>query len=72
MIQHAEYISEKGNYRVVVPDLYRGKTGVDAEEASHVSKYILYISKNSMIAFDTAMSVLFSAIASGKNARVCS
>ena len=37
MIQHAEYISEKGNYRVVVPDLYRGKTGVDAEEASHVS-----------------------------------
>lgn len=35
--QHAEYISEKGDYRVVVPDLYRGKTGVDAEEASHVS-----------------------------------
>ncbi|CAL5220211.1 g2187 [Coccomyxa viridis] len=37
VIQHAEYISEKGNYKVVVPDLYRGKTGVDAEEASHLA-----------------------------------
>ncbi len=25
-----------GNYRVLVPDLYKGKVGVDAEEASHV------------------------------------
>ncbi|CAK0782813.1 hypothetical protein CVIRNUC_006008 [Coccomyxa viridis] len=37
IIQHAEYISEQGHYRVVVPDLYRGKQGLDAEEASHLA-----------------------------------
>ena len=26
-----------GNYRVLLPDLYKGKVGVDAEEASHLS-----------------------------------
>ena len=25
-----------GAYRVLIPDLYKGKVGVDAEEASHV------------------------------------
>jgi carboxymethylenebutenolidase len=29
-------ISEKGGYRVLVPDLYKGKVGVDAEEATHL------------------------------------
>ncbi|KAK9839656.1 hypothetical protein WJX81_003894 [Elliptochloris bilobata] len=33
----AQYISQQGNYRVLVPDLYKGKVGVDAEEASHLS-----------------------------------
>jgi hypothetical protein len=31
----AEKIASQG-YRVIVPDLYRGKLGVDAEEASHL------------------------------------
>jgi hypothetical protein len=29
-------LSEKGGYRVLVPDLYKGKVGVDKEEAHHV------------------------------------
>mmetsp|Transcript_1949 Transcript_1949/g.2306 ORF Transcript_1949/g.2306 Transcript_1949/m.2306 type:complete len:256 (-) Transcript_1949:191-958(-) len=29
-------VAEKGNYRVLVPDLYKGKVGVDVEEASHM------------------------------------
>ena len=30
------YLANKGGYRVLLPDLYKGKVGVDAEEASHV------------------------------------
>lgn len=30
-------------FRVLVPDLYKGKLGVDAEEASHVSPHRLFI-----------------------------
>jgi len=33
--KHAEFIASKG-YTALVPDLYRGKIGVDAEEASHL------------------------------------
>lgn len=33
---HAEKISSDGEYRCLVPDLYKGKIGVDKEEASHV------------------------------------
>lgn len=29
-------IAKEGNYRVLVPDLYKGSVGVDAEEASHL------------------------------------
>lgn len=32
----AEELSKRGGYRVLVPDLYRGKLGVDAEEAGHL------------------------------------
>lgn len=32
---HAAHIASKG-YRVLVPDLYRGKLGVKAEEAHHL------------------------------------
>lgn len=31
----AQHVQQAG-YRVLVPDLYKGKLGVDAEEASHV------------------------------------
>ena len=30
-------LSQKGGYRVLVPDLYKGKLGADKEEAHHVS-----------------------------------
>eukprot|EP00300_Choanocystis_sp_HF-7_P027560 c32703_g1_i1.p1 GENE.c32703_g1_i1~~c32703_g1_i1.p1 ORF type:complete len:238 (-),score=48.97 c32703_g1_i1:28-720(-) len=32
---HADFLSSKG-YRVIVPDLYRGELGVEAEEAQHL------------------------------------
>ena len=32
---HAARLSEEG-YRVIIPDLYRGKLGVEAEEAEHL------------------------------------
>ena len=34
--EKAVKLAEKGNYRVLVPDLYKGKVGVDVEEASHM------------------------------------
>lgn len=34
--EHAHLIAEAGNFRVLIPDLYKGKVGVDAEEASHL------------------------------------
>ncbi len=34
---HAEKIASHG-YRCLVPDLYKGKVGVDKEEAQHVSE----------------------------------
>ena len=37
----AAYLAQKGDYRVLVPDLYKGKIGVDAEEASHVRLFWL-------------------------------
>ena len=33
----AEHLSKLNDVRVAVLDLYKGKIGVDAEEASHVS-----------------------------------
>lgn len=33
--EHAQFIASKG-FRVIVPDLYRGKLGVEAEEANHL------------------------------------
>lgn len=38
---HAEKISKVGDYRCLVPDLYKGKIGVDKEEASHVGILML-------------------------------
>ena len=35
-MKHATKISEQGNFRVVVPDLYKGKRGANAEEAHHL------------------------------------
>ena len=37
MKEQAEFITMRGNYRVLVPDLYKGEIGVNAEEAKHVS-----------------------------------
>lgn len=37
---HAATLAARG-YRVLVPDLYKGKIGVDAEEAHHVRKGVL-------------------------------
>jgi len=34
--RQAEYLHEQKGYRVLIPDLYKGKIGVDAEEAGHV------------------------------------
>eukprot|EP00878_Enallax_costatus_P046243 GHUV01055991.1.p1 GENE.GHUV01055991.1~~GHUV01055991.1.p1 ORF type:complete len:113 (-),score=19.67 GHUV01055991.1:420-758(-) len=39
--EHAQLISEKGGFRCIIPDLYKGKVGVDKEEASHVSAGLL-------------------------------
>jgi hypothetical protein len=35
--EHAHLIADAGGFRVLIPDLYKGKVGLDAEEASHVS-----------------------------------
>lgn len=35
IVDHAKRISEQG-YRCLIPDLYKGKVGVDKEEASHL------------------------------------
>jgi dienelactone hydrolase len=35
--EHAQLIAGAGGFRVLIPDLYKGKVGLDAEEASHVS-----------------------------------
>eukprot|EP00882_Tetradesmus_deserticola_P021447 GHRQ01023218.1.p2 GENE.GHRQ01023218.1~~GHRQ01023218.1.p2 ORF type:complete len:135 (+),score=34.43 GHRQ01023218.1:410-814(+) len=35
--EHAHLIGDAGGFRVLIPDLYKGKVGVDKEEASHVS-----------------------------------
>ncbi|EIE22596.1 alpha/beta-hydrolase [Coccomyxa subellipsoidea C-169] len=40
--EQAELISQKGNYRVLVPDLYKGKIGVNAEEAKHLASELDY------------------------------
>lgn len=32
----AQKLADEGGYRVLVPDIYKGKVGVDAEEASHL------------------------------------
>jgi len=34
--EQAQLLSTKGGYRCLIPDLYKGKIGVDAEEASHL------------------------------------
>eukprot|EP00930_Biecheleria_cincta_P081036 TRINITY_DN6962_c0_g2_i1.p1 TRINITY_DN6962_c0_g2~~TRINITY_DN6962_c0_g2_i1.p1 ORF type:complete len:274 (+),score=53.93 TRINITY_DN6962_c0_g2_i1:51-872(+) len=34
--QHASRIAEEGKFRVLIPDIYKGKLGVDAEEAQHL------------------------------------
>lgn len=39
--RQAQHLSNTKGYRVLIPDLYKGKIGVDAEEASHVSRHSL-------------------------------
>lgn len=34
--RQAQHLHDQKGYRVLVPDLYKGKIGVDAEEAGHV------------------------------------
>ena len=34
--RQATYLHDQKGYRILVPDLYKGKLGVDAEEAHHV------------------------------------
>ncbi|DBA68944.1 hypothetical protein WJX79_005797 [Trebouxia sp. C0005] len=34
--RQAQYLHEQKGYRVLIPDLYKGKLGVDAEEAGHL------------------------------------
>lgn len=34
--KQAEHISKTGGYRVLIPDLYKGKFGVNVEEAHHL------------------------------------
>lgn len=34
--KHASRIAEEGKFRVLIPDIYKGKLGVDAEEAQHL------------------------------------
>jgi hypothetical protein len=35
--EHAMLLLEATGFRVLIPDLYKGKLGVDKEEAHHVS-----------------------------------
>lgn len=39
-------ISHETGYRCLIPDLYKGKIGVDAEEASHVSHAAMLVMKH--------------------------
>jgi carboxymethylenebutenolidase len=34
--QHAQQLADRTGAHTVIPDLYKGKVGVDAEEASHL------------------------------------
>jgi carboxymethylenebutenolidase len=34
--EHATLLKDATGYRVLIPDLYKGKIGVDKEEAHHV------------------------------------
>eukprot|EP00940_MAST-03C_sp_MAST-3C-sp2_P002411 g2411.t1 len=38
ILDQAKYVAESQRYRVVVPDLYRGKLSMDAKEADHMMK----------------------------------
>lgn len=35
--EHATLLKDATGFRVLIPDLYKGKIGVDKEEAHHVS-----------------------------------
>lgn len=41
--KHATTISDKGGFRVLIPDLYKGKIGVDMEEASHLMGHLDFV-----------------------------
>lgn len=34
--EQAKHIADKAGYKVLIPDLYKGKMGVDKEEAHHL------------------------------------
>jgi carboxymethylenebutenolidase len=38
----AQHLSKRGGYRCLVPDLYRGKLGVNVEEARSISRRFPY------------------------------
>ncbi len=40
--RQASYLQQQTDFQVFIPDLYHGKIGVNAEEASHVSLAIVY------------------------------
>lgn len=41
--EQAQLLSVKDGYRCLIPDLYKGEIGVDAEEASHVRPSLLFL-----------------------------
>lgn len=47
--QQAMNLSKRGGYRVLVPDLYRGKVGVDKEEAKHLASDLDWVTAKDVI-----------------------
>ena len=40
ILDQAEYIATTQKYRVIVPDLYRGKLSMEKEEAEHMMSHL--------------------------------
>lgn len=41
--EHATLLKDATGFRVLIPDLYKGKIGVDKEEAHHVRLFSLWV-----------------------------
>ena len=63
--RQAQHLSDTKGYRVLIPDLYKGKIGVDAEEAHHVC---LYAALDAHHTFETfAQQLLSTSISNSRN-----